>query len=206
MYSLSVVHHQLPEPGPWQHFRSPPPLRLRAVPARVSVVPGGFTGGTGVVPEDGTGDFALVGFQLVRPVHPRSLPVLPAEAAVVGGTTAGVRQAAGRARLCGGSEVLVASGGRGRDVAPRCRRHLLWPQLEVSALPVAPDAQPLQEPGQVHVVVPHVEGVLVGEEGAARDPDFSPQRCHIWSSRSLRVCASNRPIYRQMPLTCNIDG
>lgn len=55
------VHYQLPEAGLWQlPCNLPLLLRLRAVPACVSVVPGGFTDGAGVAPEDGADDFPVV--------------------------------------------------------------------------------------------------------------------------------------------------
>ncbi|TNN88818.1 hypothetical protein EYF80_000695 [Liparis tanakae] len=54
-------------------LRSLSPPLLRTVPACVSDVPGGFTDGAGVVPEDGADDSPVVGFQSLVSERPERL-------------------------------------------------------------------------------------------------------------------------------------
>lgn len=152
------MHQRLPELGPRQHPRSVQPLRT--VPARVSVVPCGPADWTHVAPQDGTQHFPVVGSQRVWAVHPCRLPVLSAEAALVRGGPGGaaVRQAAGCAALL-------------RNAPLRCGLLLWLPGTSVVHL--TPVTHPLQQPAQVHVVLPHIEAVSVVEDRALdRDSSF----------------------------------
>lgn len=193
----------LPELGPW--CLASLPICLGTVPASVRVVPGGCTDGAGVVPEDGASYFPVVRLQLVWAVHPCSLSVLPAEATKVRGSpaAAGVRQAAdwtGLRRVVVAVVLIL----EGLDVAPRslsssssscycwcwCWCCCCWWPLgtRVCALRAAPFAEPLQQCAQVHVVVPHVKALSVGEEATL---DSSLHWCHFWirSADFTRVLA-----------------
>lgn len=178
----------LPEPGAWQLPRRVLPLRLRAVAACVSLVPGGPADGAGVVPEDGADDFPVVRLKLVWPVHPCRLAVLLAEAAEVwrGPAGAAVRQAA---HWVGPHRALAVLPPGGLDVAPRsgCGSGCCSPgSLGVSSgVPLTQIAQLLHDSAKVHVVMPHVKVVPVGQEGTLD----SLHCCRLFGEKLRRVCA-----------------
>lgn len=201
IYSLSHCQsfgfQQLPEAASCRHPSSLL-LHLRAVPACVSVVAGGFTDGAGVVPQDGAENLPVIWFQLVRSVHIQSLPVLLAEVAVVRGgpAAAGVRPGTG----CAGLRWVFGgflSPNWSLHFTPESRLPHGWaPFVLVFYLTAA--AHPLQHFAQIHVVMPHVETAPAGEDGAL-DIESSWHCGHFWGKSIWGYVAVHR-IYRCLKL------